>query len=189
MTWREPPPMRVTGILLAAGRGQRMEGELKPLHRVGGKTMLARALAFLEPLGLAEIVVVLGHRAEEIIPHVTGARVVLNPHWEEGMASSIRAGVEAALEADRVLVMPVDLPELTDPEVGRSLLRAEGLIVAPVHGGRRGHPVRFDRRLFPELLALRGDRGAAELLARHGVTLVEVDTPAIYRDRDSQSPG
>lgn len=179
-----------SALLLAAGRGSRMGDTLKPLLEVEGQTMLSRALDFLGRLDLGEIVVVLGYRAEAIEPHVRGARVVNNRAWEEGMASSIRAGVEAlSAHSQAVLIMPVDLPELTDHEVGRRVLEAPGPIAAPVHQGRRGHPVRFDRCLYPELLQLKGDRGAAALLERHPVSLVEVDTPAIYRDRDSRPPG
>ncbi len=176
-----------SALLLAAGRGSRMQDTLKPLLEVEGQTMLARALDFLAGLKLGEIVVVLGYQAEAIEPHVTRGRVVYNPAWEEGMASSIRTGVEAlSSQSQAVLIMPVDLPELRDHEVGRQVLQAPGPIAAPVHRGRRGHPVRFDRCLYPELLQLEGDRGAAALLDRHPVSLVEVETPAIYRDRDSR---
>lgn len=179
-----------SALVLAAGRGARMEGALKPLVVVDGQTMLARALAFLEPLDLGEILVVLGHRAREVEPYVLPGRAVFNPLWEEGMASSIRAGVMALAHTSRaVLILPVDLPELTDSSVGERVLAAPGPIAAPVHQGRRGHPVRFDRALYPELLELRGDRGAAALLQRHPVSLVEVATPSIYRDRDSPGAG
>lgn len=163
-----------------------MQGAVKPLVVVDGETMLARALRYLGQLGLDDILVVLGHRAEEVEPHVSLGRVVRNPHWEEGMAASIRAGVAALPpECRAVLIMPVDLPELTDPSVGIRVMQAPGPIAAPIHQGRRGHPVRFDRALFPELLELRGDRGAAELLRRHPVSLIPVDTAGIYRDRDN----
>lgn len=179
-----------SALVLAAGRGARMQGALKPLVVVEGQTMLARALAFLAPLDLGEILVVLGHRASEVEPHVLPGRAVFNPAWEEGMASSIRVGVQALAPTSRaVLILPVDLPELTDCSVGQRVLAAPGPIAAPVHQGRRGHPVRFDRVLYPELLELRGDRGAAALLQRHPVSLVEVSTPSIYRDRDSPGAG
>ncbi len=175
-----------SGLLLAAGRGSRMGGELKPLHVVDGRTMLQIALDFLGQLDLGEILVVLGHRAEEIEPHVRPARAVYNPSWEEGMGASIRVGVEALSPASSaVLILPVDLPGLTDPSIGRRVLQAPGPIAAPIHRGRRGHPVRFDRQLYDELKALTGDKGAQVLLERYPVSLVEVDSPGIHRDRDS----
>ena len=100
-------------------------------------------------------------------------RVLYNPRWAEGMATSIAAGIAAIdRRADAVLIVLGDMPGIGaaeidrviagfNPEEGRAIVRA----VSP--DGRPGHPVLFGRRFFEELAALEGDRGAKVVVAEH----------------------
>jgi molybdenum cofactor cytidylyltransferase len=186
----------ISAVVLAAGASRRM-GQPKPLVKRGGRTLLQHVVANLRASQVDEIVVVLGHRAEEILPTLEekDCRVVVNPHYDQGMSSSIRRGLSAVHgQAQAVLIVLGDQPYISSGIID-SLLReySQGSheIVVPTCGGRRGHPVIFGRKFWPELLALEGDVGGREILHRHGddVWPVEVADPGILRDIDRPNDG
>lgn len=126
-------------IVPAAGESSRMEG-LKPLLEMGGQTLIERVVNLFKTAGVAEVLVVVGHRGEEIVPVLEGAscRTVTNPDYRQGMFSSIRAGArELQGLCDAFFVLPVDIP-LVRPLTIRRLMELFGdrsaLITHP-----RGH--------------------------------------------------
>lgn len=143
---------------MAAGKSERM-GRNKLLLEIGGQTVLDRVLAALEASQVEEIIVVLGHRPDDLYP-VTGSHgveTVFNPGYEEGMTSSLKAGLRK-VSGGMVFLCLGDQPML-DPALLDGMIEAlqanpEAWIVSPVHGGRRGHPVLFRKPLFPEILGL-----------------------------------
>ena len=167
------PMKRVAAVIIAAGSSSRL-GQPKQLLTLDGEMLLQRTVRIAHEAGAAPLLVVLGAHREEIEARVdfSGTSIVLNRDWEEGMASSIRAGVEAleqdATEAEGVLLMVCDQPRLTAEHLSRMLerFRETGTIaVASVYEGKRGIPAIFPRQAFSELLALRGDKGARGLLS------------------------
>ncbi|WP_306601288.1 nucleotidyltransferase family protein [Geothrix sp. 21YS21S-2] len=162
-------------VILAAGASRRL-GRPKQLERYQGESLLRRAVAAAGACG--PVVVVTGCRAEEIEGELRGlaVRVVHNPGWEEGMASSIREGVRALGEgAEGALFLVCDQPAVDAVLVGRLLARWRGAPVACAYGGVRGIPAILPARAFPQLLALAGDTGARGLL--QGDDVVEVPFP------------
>lgn len=198
----------IAAIILAAGESRRM-GSPKarlPYPEPDGSesTFLEHLLKVFSSSAADPVVVVLGHEAEELARGFDfgAARVAVNPHYRDGMLSSIQTGLRA-LGDDPVsgaLVCPVDHPDI-DPSVVDTLItryrETRSPIVLPVHDGRRGHPVLFSSDVFPELLAAPQTVGARQVVWDHqrdllevevsdaGVT-VDVDTPSDYRAfRDS----
>lgn len=177
----------VVGLVLAAGAGSRF-GAAKQLAELDGVPLLQHAVdAALAAEGLDEVVVVLGAHATAVREHVAfgPARVVEAPDWAEGMAASLRAGLRAAGEADRVVVTLGD-----QPRVGAAVIDA-ALAAAPAdrplratYAGAPGHPVVLPRATIPAALALSGEHGARGLL-RDAATFeagalcdpADVDTP------------
>jgi molybdenum cofactor cytidylyltransferase len=147
---------------------------------------------------------VTGHEAPRLRAALDGkARVVENPAYESGLASSLQAGV-AALDAeiDGAMILLGDMPDVTPGLIARliEVFSAQGetarrKIVAPTREGRRGHPVLWGREFFPALLnETSGDSGARDVLERHADALIRVetdsatilddlDTPDAYRER------
>ena len=136
------------------------------------------------------MLVVVGARAGEVEASLAGmpVQVVHNPEWEEGMAASIRAGVRALPPGSpAALFLVCDQLAVDGALVGRILevrRTHPDAIVACAYGNTRGTPTLFPARCFPQLLALRGDRGARDLLAAPDVLTVpfpagtaDVDTP------------
>ncbi|MEW6578583.1 MAG: selenium cofactor biosynthesis protein YqeC [Chloroflexota bacterium] len=184
---------RVAAIVLAAGESARM-GQPKPLLPWDrGQTVIEVIVARLVALRLAEIVVVTGHRAEDVARAVEylPVRVVHNPDYRQGeMISSVQAGLRALpQEIAACLMVMGDQPALSACVVDQVLLaygHGRGEIIAPVYEGRRGHPVLFDSRYWPELLAL--EAGAPrDVIARYPdrLHLVPVDDDSILRDIDT----
>ncbi len=186
---------RVAGIVLAAGRSSRMAPHNKLLvPDRAGRPMVARVVDNLLSSAARPVIVVTGHRAEEVRAAVAGrpVQVVHAPDYADGLSASLRAGIAAVpVEASAALVCLGDMPLVTgrmierlieayDPDEGRS-------VVVPTCRGKIGNPVLWDRRFFPDIAGLVGDVGARPLLERHSeyVAQVELGTDAVLRDFDT----
>lgn len=173
---------RFAAILLAAGCSRRFEGENKLLEDFRGKPLLSHACAMMLALPVAQRVLVTGADAADTATLVLDPRIdiVFNPRFEDGMASSIAAGV-AALRAnvDAVLIMLGDMPRVRLEDAARLLSAfdppAGKTIAVPIFAGRRGNPVLFGREHFQALKTLKGDRGARSVVERAGAV---ADVPA-----------
>ncbi len=173
----------IIGVLLAAGGARRFRSQkLVALFR--GVPVVRHSAAALGGATDA-LVVVVGSDAEAVGGALdgTGARIVKNPDWELGLATSIAAGIGALpAECEAAVIAVGDQPEL-DPFVVRAVVsrwRETGKpIVSASYRGVRAHPVLFARSVFPELMALHGDAGARLLIerTRERVTYVQVDSP------------
>lgn len=184
---------RVAAIVLAAGGSSRM-GQPKQLLPVRGRPMVRRVTEAVCASGLAQVVVVVGAHAEAVKDALEGLPVdiVTNPAWAEGMSISVRVGLHA-LQPDTpaVLMVLADQPALVPDLIQRLVSRywaTAAPIVLPSYQGQRGNPVLFDRALFPELMAVEGDRGGRALIARYAeqAEWVEVDDPAVITDIDTR---
>jgi molybdenum cofactor cytidylyltransferase len=186
----------IAGVLLAAGRSQRM-GQPKLLLPWHGEPLIRFVARQILHSGLDELIVVIGHRAEHLSAALDGLalRIVRNDDFLDGQSTSLRAGIAALHPATvAALVLLADQP-LLQPETIDTLIdlyrREQPPIVVPRHAGQRGNPVLFDRRLFPELLAISGDQGARSVIQSHehelrwldtadGGILLDIDTPDAY---------
>lgn len=146
-----------------------------------GMTLLQHQLSLLASWGT--VCLVLGHEAERLQKGLrlpSNFRVVVNPDYATGRASSLRAGF-AALEAEPevVLVVGVDQPlDARTLDLLASAMTPEDAIAMPVSGGKRGHPVLFAGRLLAELLAIQEEsEGLRAVVRRHPARLVEVPGP------------
>lgn len=181
----------VSGLILAAGKSVRM-GQPKLLLRIGTKSILAHSLEAALRSRLGEVILVLGHEAERLRREAEWGRmrIVENPHYEEGQASSLRAGLaQVSPQAEAVLILLGDQPFVGSSVIDAVIARYEQThapAVVPLYQGKRGHPVLFDRSLFPELMAVEGDQGGREVLKRHmeEQVTVKIDSPA-PRDVDT----
>lgn len=187
--------MTIPALILAAG-GSRRLGRPKQLLVLEGETLLNRAIRLAREAGAAPVVVVLGAHFEEVRATLPLKDVVLlqNHAWETGMASSIRAGVDAletyAPQAQAVLLLTCDQPRLTADHLYTLLgFREEegACIVASTYCGVRGTPALFPRELFARLGALEGDKGARSILAHPPCPLIEVELRGGEIDIDAPS--
>ncbi len=169
----------VSAILSAAGASRRM-GRPKPLLPWLGVTLIEHQARCLLDAGCAEVVAVLGHRAEEIAPYVHGpaVRVAVNPEYAKGKTTSIKAGLRAIdPAADAILFLAVDQPRTADliAAVIESHRKSGAPITSPRFGGRGGHPLIFDASLKGELEAITEEgHGIQEVYQRHRAQVNEL---------------
>ena len=185
---------RIAALLLAAGKSSRMGGPNKMLAEIEGRPMVARVAQRILSSHARPVVAVLGNMAGEVDAALGKLPVerVVNPDFAEGLSTSLKRGL-AALPADidGALVCLGDMPQIT----GRDLDRLIGAfnpiegraIVIPVRHGKRGNPILWASRFFPEMAALSGDVGARHLIGEHAelVAEVEMDTDAVLIDIDT----
>lgn len=175
---------KVAGLVLAAGAGRRYGGPK-------AFDFLQQALTALRDGGCDGVFAVLGAAAGEVRAAVdlTGVEVVENPGWDEGMGSSLRAGLAAVADAGgyaAVCVHLVDMPGVTGPAVARVLaLAAPGRLARASFAGVPGHPVLVGREHWAGVrAAATGDRGAREYLKEHSAEVVLVECGDIADGRD-----
>ncbi|MBI3945382.1 MAG: nucleotidyltransferase family protein [Armatimonadetes bacterium] len=202
-------PYGLVAIILAAGESRRM-GRPKQLLPYGDRTVLQRVADNVLASGVRPVIVVLGHRAEEVRASLGDRPVVpvVNTDYASGMLSSVQAGVRAALpllmiEGRRGFLFCLGDQPQVGPEVIRAVATAfadtERGIVVPVLAGRRGHPAAYSAVYAGEILALGPGVGLREVLRRHpedvcavpleeeGI-LADLDTPEEYRRAVSALP-
>ena len=170
-------------------------GTPKQLLRLGSNTLLGHTLDIVRQSHAGEIVLVLGFAAEEIKRQVAvqDLKVILNPDFQEGMASSLRVGL-SAVEADSAaaLVILADQPFLQSETLDQLIDAHQKLrpkILLPLYKGFRGNPVLLDRSVFPEVMSLTGDVGCRAIFDSHteGIRKLPVDDVGILIDVDEHS--
>ncbi len=163
----------VAAVILAAGASRRL-GQAKQLVRHGNETLLERTIRVTRDAGVSDIFVVLGAQRELISATIAfkNAEPVFNENWEKGIASSIHAGLREldarGLTSSSVLIVSCDQPRLTAHHlkglIGAFAAQDQPGIAASSYAGTLGVPALFPRDVFPQLRALRGDKGARALL-------------------------
>jgi molybdenum cofactor cytidylyltransferase len=171
------PVSIVRPVILAAGAGRRFGGD-KLLALVDGEPMIRMAAAaYAELCGRATVVVASDPRLAAALAGLA-VDIVVNDEAEEGIASSIRAGIAASRDRPAVMIALADEPRV-DRALVMSVMRlwheTRAPVVVPRYNGEPGHPVLFDGSVFPDLLALQGDRGAKGLIDRLGDGVLAVD--------------
>ena len=201
---REAPPpaaapavsagRRVAAIVLAAGRSTRMGGPNKLLEMISGKPLVRIAAEQALSSRASPVVVVSGHERARVEAALAGldVRLVHNPDYPQGLSTSVRAGLAALPpESEAAIVCLGDMPQVTSALIDRLIAAFDpernALVVLPTFDGKRGNPVLWSRRFFPELIALEGDVGARHLIGAYPevVTEVPVENAAAMVDIDT----
>ncbi len=176
----------ITGIVLAAGMSSRL-GRPKQLLSFRGRPLTQHVIDRAVAAGLDDVIVVLGHRAAEVRAALVmppRARVAVNPDYQQGQSSSLRAGLRAVTSEARAAVILLGDQPTVGVEAIRAVIaayeRQGGRVVRATYGGEPGHPVLIDRSVWSHIEAIQGDFGARELLADHPEWVVTV---ALEADR------
>jgi len=194
---------KIGAVILAAGESSRF-GRPKQLVQFRGKSLVRRVVDAAKDANCSVIVVVLGSKREQIERELkeTDAIVAENQNWQRGIGSSIRLGVESAVnqapDIEAIVLLTCDQPFVKTDTIERLIVMREKTkkaIVASSYSETLGVPALFDRSCFQELLSLPDDSGAksiilsnrervAELLFPEGK--IDIDTAADYKKLTAQ---
>ena len=181
---------QVAGIILAAGSSSRL-GTPKQLLNWQGITFIAQAISNAQESRLSPIVVVIGAFSEKIEKVIKNkaVNIVNNAEWFLGQSTSIRAGLnELPQGIGAVVFLLVDQPQISPLLINKLIdTHANSLssIVMPIVDGKRGNPVLFDQRTFPDLLSLEGDIGGRKLFSQYNPEWVEWFDTSVLTDVDT----
>jgi len=172
---------KIAAVVLAAGRSTRMGAVNKMLAEIGGKPLVRIAAEQALASRAKPVIVVTGHERERVEQALAGLAVQLvhNPDYAEGLGTSLKAGIAALPEvADGAVVCLGDMPQvdagLIDKLIGGFDPERGALVVVPSIEGRRGNPVLWSRRFFPDLMQIQGDIGARHLIGHYAEAVVEI---------------
>ena len=190
---------RVAVLVLAAGRSTRMGGPNKLLADANGEPLVVHAVKAALASQAVELVVVLGHMADQVKAAVLAAvpkarlRFATNPDFAEGLSTSVRTGIAAlGKEIDAAIVQLGDMPGVNSALLDRLMAAfspVEGRsICVPTVGGKRGNPVLWDRRFFAEIAKVSGDTGAKHLIGEHADLVCEVEMTGEAAITDIDTP-
>jgi molybdenum cofactor cytidylyltransferase len=175
------PGRRIAAVVLAAGRSTRMGGPNKLLAGIGGRPLVRIAAEEALASRARPVIVVVGHQRGEVEKALAGLPLALvhNPDFAEGLGTSLKAGIAAVpADAEGAIVCLGDMPQVDAGLIDRLIAAFDpdrgALVVMPTFAGKRGNPVLWSRRFFPDLMAVEGDVGARYLIGRYGEAVVEV---------------
>jgi len=178
---------RIAGLILAAGRSTRMGGPNKLLEEINGRALVRYVAEHVLASRAKPVIVVTGHQKERVERALAGLPVtfVHNPDFAEGLSTSLKTGIAAlaadaadAADADGAIVCLGDMPQVTPQLIDRLIAAFDpergALVVIPTIDGKRGNPVLWSRRFFPDLAAVEGDVGARHLIGGYAEAVAEV---------------
>lgn len=178
-------PVRVAAIVLAAGKASRMgeSGPHKLLAEFDGVPLIRQCVLQAVASAASPVIVVTGHRAEEIVACLDGLDVkkIFNPDFADGMAGSLKTGLSIVpLDAvDGLMVLLADMPKITtahlDALLSRFLELQGAAVIRATDNGKPGNPVIVPGSLFPALSSLEGDRGARMVIEESRLPVVGVE--------------
>lgn len=187
----------VTAIVLAAGLSSRMGAANKLLLPLGAKLLLQHTLDQLLASNLAEIIVVLGHEKTLVRPAIEDRAITIidNPNYQQGMTTSIQAGIKALPEQVKgIMVCLSDLPLIQAAEYNHLLAAFQqhysfdqGCIVMPTYQSVPGNPVLFSHHFFSKILAHKELTGCKGIIKAHPglVKKIPMEHDHIHRDVDT----
>ena len=176
-----PAMPKISAIILAAGLSSRM-GSNKLLAMLKGKPLVRHAAETALGSGVDKVIVVTGHQSGQIRAALEGLTIEFrnNDYYSKGLAESLKCGVKVLPEdSDGALILLGDMPGISIALIDRMIAAFDPIegraVVVAARNGKRGNPVLWARRFFPEILALEGDVGAKHLMASYDELVCEVE--------------
>lgn len=176
-----PRPLRMAGLVLAAGASRRL-GQPKQLLPYRGTTLLDVTLARVRQVELDQRLVAIGGAGPDVIEQVdvTGFDVIENVHYTTGCSSSIVAALDAVRpEVDGFLLFLGDQPEIDQSAIDglMDVATPETMALCRYNDGL-GHPFWFGRALFDDLATMHGDKAVWKVMESGAWPVTEVPIDA-----------
>ena len=187
---------RIMGVILAAGNSTRMGKDNKLLRNVGEASLIRNTAVEMLNSDVDSCSIVLGYQSDKVAEVIKDLNIdlILNPFWQEGQASSLKAALNTLDDTySDLLIMLGDLPGVKSRHINRVIEEhlltnnRRSKITIPSFNGKKGNPVIWGRSFFPDLSNLEGDVGGRALFNHHpaAINLLDMDDPAVVTDTDT----
>ena len=187
---------KIMGIILAAGNSSRMGKDNKLLRNIGGASLVRNTAVEMLKSNLDSCSIVLGYQSDKVAAVIKDLNInlILNPFWEEGQASSLKAALNTLDSSySDLLVMLGDLPGVKSKHINKIIEEhllannRKSKITIPSFNGKKGNPVIWGKSFFPDLSNLEGDVGGRTLFDQHpaAINLLVMEDEAVITDTDT----
>ena len=183
----------ISAILLAAGQSKRMKGENKLTKEIQGIPLIKHSVKNILASSIHELIIVLGHQKEiieKLIDKNEKIRFVFNKDFKNGMASSIKVGLNhLSKNTEAFFICLGDMP-MVGHDIYNQLIKSKGNkeIIVPTYKGQQGNPVLFDKSMKEKVLNITGDVGAKKILElnRDKISDLEINNQNISKSFNTQ---
>ena len=173
---------KIHAVILAGGQSKRMGTKNKLLVPINGKPMVALTAETIIASKASSVAAVTGFEHQKIQEAIKNSNIefIHNKNFQNGISSSVVTAIKSAPEdCSAILIGLGDMPKITASHINKLIDAYNPLegraICVPTWKGKRGNPVLWARRFFPEMLQLKGDFGAKELMGKYAELVVEVE--------------
>ena len=179
----------ISAILLAAGQSKRMNGHNKLIKEIQGIPLIKHSIKNILSSSIDELIIVLGHQKEiieKIIDKDKKIKVVFNKNFKDGMASSIKLGLNSLSEkTDFFFVCLGDMP-MINSDIYNLMIECKNQkeIIVPTYDGKQGNPVLFAKSLKDKIMTIEGDNGAKKIFEqnKNRIFNIEIKNQSILKD-------
>ena len=183
----------ISAILLAAGQSKRMDGENKLTKEIRGVPLIKHSVKNILSSSVDELIVVLGYQ-KEIVEKFIGKnekmKIVFNKNFENGMASSIKTGLNHFSEKTEAFFICLGDMPLISHNIYNQLIKSKNNkeIIVPTYKGQQGNPVLVDKSMKEKIRNISGDAGAKKILElnKDKILNLEIDNQSITKGFDTQ---
>ncbi len=190
--------MHITAIQIAAGLSTRMKGPNKLLQDIGGKNLIQHTYGQLAASAVDDMIVVTGRDSDEMESSIVNCELstpkfVFNSNYEQGMTTSIQAGLRAIQKTDAVIICLSDMPLLTTADYNMLLIAFRNAndttsILAPFAGKKKGNPVIFGSAFFTQMAEHTNPNGCSGIVKANGSRLIQFETASDHYFFDIDTP-
>ena len=183
----------ISAILLAAGESKRMNGENKLTKKIHGTPLIKHSVKNILSSSIDELIVVLGYQ-KEIVEKLIGKnekiKIVFNKNFENGMASSIKTGLNHFSEKTEAFFICLGDMPLISHNIYNQLIKSKNNkeIIVPTYKGQQGNPVLFDKSIKEKIMNISGDSGAKKILElnKDKILNLEINDQSIAKGFNTQ---
>jgi len=170
----------ISAILLAAGQSKRMNGENKLTKEIQGIPLIKHSVKNILASSIDELIIVLGHQKEiieKLIDRIEKLKFVFNKDFENGMATSIKTGLDSLSEKTEAFFICLGDMPMVSPDIYNQLIKSKDNkeIIVPTYKGQQGNPVLFDKSMKEKVLDIRGDVGAKKILELNKAKILNLE--------------
>ena len=172
---------KITNIILAAGQSKRMLKDNKLLIKINKQSMIDKMVSTSLNSSADSTVVVLGYQSDIIQEIIQNKEIItiVNKDYKKGLSSSLQCGISALPDdCDAAIIILADMPNI-ESKIINSLInnfnpQKNKSIIIPTFNGKKGNPILLDRKYFPDIISVKGDKGAKDIIVNNKNSILEI---------------